>query len=114
MSTPRCIPQNDGSRRSKDKYDSQREAVQPVENPRAYQRRTGRPLLFAADIRMTILVTLALAGGPMRQKNLWKYIGKSAKTALYPLVERGLVSLWRLDGGKTVNAHSRKRRGPAV
>ncbi len=48
-------------------------------------------VLFATDIRMTILVTLALASGPMRQKNLLNHIGKSAKTALYPLVERGLV-----------------------
>ncbi len=36
----------------------------------------------------------------MRQKNLWKHIGKSAKTALYPLVERGLVAMWWFNAGK--------------
>jgi hypothetical protein len=54
----------------------------------------GPPLLFATDIRMTILVTLALADGPIRQKNLWKHIGKSSKTALYPLVKYGIVAMW--------------------
>jgi hypothetical protein len=59
-------------RRGKEhRYDYRHAAVQGVPNPRAYQPRVGGPLLlFATDIRMTILVTLALAGGSMRQKNL--------------------------------------------
>ena len=101
MTTPRIVL---GSRRpagNEHKYDYKGKGVQAVEQPRAYQPRvSGPPLLFATDIRMTILVTLALAGGPMRQKNLWNHIGKSAKTALYPLVERGLVSMWRLNASK--------------
>ena len=101
MTTPRIIPGVRTRVRNEHKYDYKGKGVQAVEKPRAYQPRvSGPPLLFATDIRMTILVTLALAGGPMRQKNLWKHIGKSAKTALYPLVERGLVSMWRLNASK--------------
>lgn len=78
-------------------YDYRNDGVRAVAKPRAYQPRVGGPpLLFATDVRMTILVTLALARGPLRQKNLWKHLGKLAKTALYPLVERGLVAMWRL------------------
>jgi hypothetical protein len=69
--------------------------------PRAYQpRKGGPPLLFATDIRMTILVHLALAPGTVRIGWLWKHLGKKAPTALYPLVERGLVMKWKW-GGKT-------------
>jgi hypothetical protein len=94
MSAPRVIQprtKHDG------RFDYRGADFKSVTNPRAYQPRIGGPpLLFATDIRMTILVTLALADGPMRQKNLWRHIGKKAKTALYPLVENGLVAMWSI------------------
>jgi hypothetical protein len=75
--------------------------VPGVENPRSFQPRAGGPpLLFGTDIRMTILVNLALAAGPIRQSNLWRHMGKKAKTALYPLVKSGLVVMWQLDSNK--------------
>ncbi len=48
-------------------YDYRNDGVHAVAKPRAYQPRVGGPpLLFATDIRMTILVTLALARRPLR------------------------------------------------
>lgn len=65
---------------------------------RAYQpRKGGPPLLFTSDIRMTLLVNLALADGPVRQVHLWRHLGKRCPTALYPLIEHGLVSQWALS-----------------
>ena len=82
---------NDRSRR----YDYRRGVSYADDVPRAYQpRKGGPPLLFATDIRMTILVHLALAPGTVRIGLLWKHMGKRASTALYPLVERGLVMKW--------------------
>jgi hypothetical protein len=49
---------------------------------------------------MTILVHLALTPGTVRIGWLWKHIGKKAPTALYPLVERGLITKWTW-GAKT-------------
>jgi hypothetical protein len=78
------------------RYDYRAGITCAVGVPRAYQpRKGGPPLLFATDIRMTILVHLALAPGTVRIGWLWKHLGKKAPTALYPLVERRLVAKWR-------------------
>ena len=69
--------------------------VPAVERPRNYQRRIGGPpLLFATDIRMTLLVTLAL-GGTLRPKTLWETIGKKAHVVLDGLIAVGLVVRWK-------------------
>jgi hypothetical protein len=102
MSSLRTVSASNSTRNPNEhRYDYKHLGVQAVERPRAYQPRVdGPPLLFATDIRMTILVALALADGPLRQANLWKHIGKSAKTALYPLVKHGLVAMWSLNRGR--------------
>ena len=65
--------------------------------PVSYQpRKGGPPLLFATDVRMTILVHLALAPGPVRPSWLWRHLKKGSPTTLKDLVARGLVSRWRL------------------
>ena len=69
--------------------------VPAVEHPRNYQRRIGGPpLLFATDIRMTLLVTLAL-GGTLRPTTLWETIGKKTHVALDGLISSGLVVRWK-------------------
>lgn len=35
----------------------------------------GPPLLFTTDARMTLLVTLALTGRPVRPGSLWRVLG---------------------------------------
>jgi hypothetical protein len=65
-----------------------------VRQPRAWQARAdGPPLLFATDMRMSILVTLALAGGMMRRYHLVQYSGGGTyNSALDKLVDDGLVA----------------------
>jgi hypothetical protein len=87
--------------RYKNNYDYRFGVECATDTPRAYQPRAGGPpLLFATDIRMTILVTLALAGRPLRHKSLWHHLGKSAKTSLYGLVDRGIVTMWDIGPSK--------------
>lgn len=63
--------------------------------PRGYQpRKGGPPLLFATDVRMTILVTLALAKGPMRAKDLWRHIGRKYVGCATKLSTDGLICKW--------------------
>ncbi len=91
MTVPFKATQSDG------RYRHWTGKVPPVERPRNYQRRIGGPpLLFATDIRMTLLVTLAL-GGTMRPMTLWKTIGKKAPVVLDGLIESGLVVRWKLN-----------------
>jgi hypothetical protein len=70
-----------------------------VERPTAWQVRAGGPpLLFATDMRMSILVTLAAAGGMIRRYRLMQCT-RSGKcnTALETLIEHGLVARLRLS-----------------
>jgi hypothetical protein len=71
--------------------------VEPAKGlPRAFQpRRNGPPLLFATDIRMTILVTLALAEYPIRCRDLWRAIGRRNFGCLADLARRGLAAKWK-------------------
>jgi hypothetical protein len=80
----------------RDRYDW-RQGVEPATHaPRSYQPRSGGPpLLFATDIRMTILVTLALADSPLRCADLWRHIGRKNVGCLRELSRRGLVAKWR-------------------
>ena len=73
--------------------------------PRGYQVRTeGPPLLFMTDLRMTILVTLALADGVLRVENLWRHLGKKNVGCLRDLHESGLVCKWKLGRGQAYAA----------
>lgn len=75
--------------------------------PRAYQPRAGGPpLLFATDVRMTILATLAEATGPLRCVDLWRTIGRKNFGCLTGLVQRGLVAKWRLGNFAYVSLES--------
>ncbi len=71
--------------------------VEPAKGrPRAYQPRSGGPpLLFATDVRMTILVTLALAKVPLRCTELWRHIGRKNFGCVRGLTKRGLIARWR-------------------
>ena len=70
--------------------------VEPARGrPRAFQPRLGGPpLLFATDVRMTILVTLAMMGHPIRCADLWRAIDRRNFGCLADLVRRGLVAKW--------------------
>jgi hypothetical protein len=88
------LPDTTGRRRDF-RYDYRSGVQYAVGTPRSYQpRKGGPPLLFATDIRMTLLAHLALSAGPMRQVWLWRHLHKRAPLALYDLVERGLVAKW--------------------
>jgi hypothetical protein len=88
-------------RRRFERYDYRSGVKCAVGVSRGYQpREGGPPLLFATDIRMTILVHLALAPRTVRIGWLWKHLGGKHPTALYPLAERGLIMKWKL-GRKT-------------
>lgn len=95
----KIVPTGTTKSRPQRNYDYRQGIEYAVGAPRAYQpREGGPPLLFLTDIRMTILVHLALAPTPIRCCWLWKHLGKSCKTALYPLIETGLVVKWRASG----------------
>jgi hypothetical protein len=68
--------------------------------PRSQQPRLGGPpLLFATDARMTILVTLAVAGGPILVPQLWKHLGvKTMRSCLCGLESMGLAIRWHARG----------------
>lgn len=85
-------------KRNSSRYDY-RYGIEPAKGvPRACQPRAGGPpLLFATDVRMTVLVTLAQAGGPLRVKNLWRHIKRKNVGCIHGLVERGLVVRWYLS-----------------
>lgn len=72
--------------------------VEPAKKrPRAYQPRAGGPpLLFATDLRMTILVTLALAKRPLQCADLWRHIGRRNFGCLRDLAKRGLIARWNV------------------
>lgn len=65
--------------------------------PKGYQARKGAPpLLFATDIRMTVLVTIAQARGPIRCMELWSHIGRKYVGCVRDLDARGLICKWAL------------------
>lgn len=81
--------------RRKGQYDYRRGVSYAITPARGYQpRKDGPPLLFATDIRMTLLVNLALASSAVRPCWLWSHIGRKCHTALCDLIARGLVFKW--------------------
>ena len=86
----------------RDRYDWRKGIETAKRAPRSYQPRSGGPpLLFATDVRMTILVTLALATAPMRCADLWRHIGRKNVGCVRELAKRGLIAKWRLGYRET-------------
>lgn len=95
----RTVPAGTAKTSNKGRYDYRMGVEYATSVPRAYQpRKGGPPLLFATDVRMTILVHLALAPSPVRPAWLWRHIGRRSHLALYPLIERGLITSWKVNG----------------
>jgi hypothetical protein len=68
--------------------------------PRAYQpRQGGPPLLFGTDMRMTVLITLAMANGPMRCARIWRHIRRTNKGCLHELTRIGIATAWEISYG---------------
>lgn len=78
-----------------------RAGIYAVEKPMGPQPRLGGPpLLFTTDARMTLLVTLALSGRPVRPVSLWRTLGRKQKETLALLVRSGVVAAWSLSVSK--------------
>ncbi len=80
-----------------ERYDWRLGVETAAKRPRAYQPRAGGPpLLFATDVRMSILVTLALANRPLRCADLWRHIGRRNFGCVRDLARRGLIACWQV------------------